>query len=125
MVTFEFPDFEPSVSFPVSEGVLSPQGNLKVDLDAVNVGGLTLTASRLHANNLAAYLNHADMDENGRQVFEKSLKIDAPRNEVRRLAVDLRGMVGPSCGVYALQVQGEGQAYWSENRGWRPSPTLA
>ncbi len=107
-LAFEFADRNPSLDFPAGRGVLSPQGNLKVDVDVVNLSGVRLTAWKLHANNLAAFLqkNGGGDADTGRDLLSKTVKVNVPRNEVTRLAVDIKGMVGSECGVYSVQASG-------------------
>lgn len=114
-LAFEFADREPSLNFPADRGVLSPQGNLKVDVDVVNLSGVQLTAWKLHANNLAAFLqkNGNGDERTGRHLLTKSVKVNVPRNEATRLAVDIKAMVSSECGVYSVQAHGD-------STGWGP-----
>lgn len=53
----EIPDRRPSVGFTLDRGILSPHSNLLVEVQTVNVAGLRIGASRVHANNLTSHLH--------------------------------------------------------------------
>ena len=103
-VTFEVPDRSPCLAFPVSQGTLMPGGRMQVDLKAVNVAGLKLTAHRIYANNLVPHVRGQDMAETSRQLWEKTFPLNLARNTVSSLALDLRDLLGGgACGVYVVQ----------------------
>lgn len=110
-VTFTMPDREPDVAFACREGVLSPTGNLLVDLKAVNVAGLNLRASRVHANNLIAHLRGDGPTAVARELPLKTIKLSGRQNEVESLALDLRAMLGEPLGIYCINASATGESW--------------
>jgi hypothetical protein len=104
-VSFEVPDREPSIHFPMQTGILSPGGNLAVDVKAVNVGGLVLNAARVHANNLCAHLRGDRKRATSRELPSKTIHLDLARNVPASLALDLRGLLGEPLGVYSVEAE--------------------
>lgn len=104
-VSFDVPDREPAVQFPVQRGILGPGGNLTVDVKAVNVAGLTLNAARLHANNLCAHLRGDRKGATSRELPKKTIHLDLARNVPATLALDLRELVGEPLGVYSVEAE--------------------
>ncbi len=100
-VSFDIPDRQTAVRFELSNGVLSPQGNLQTELTVVNTSKLAVSAVRLHANNLAAFLSGQDIDEVGREVLKKDIPLDLPRNQLKTLVLDLRSLLGQASGAAA------------------------
>jgi len=101
-VKFDIPDRDPTVSFPLSRGILAPEGNLLLDLSTVNIAGLEIEARRVHANNLVSHVRGDGSAETADEVATKKIRCDAPRNVVRKAALDLRGLLGSANGVYHL-----------------------
>ncbi|HVP10283.1 MAG TPA: MG2 domain-containing protein [Phycisphaerae bacterium] len=100
-VSFEVPDRRPTVLFPLSEGILSPAGNTAVEVEAVNVGGLSVNVSRLHANNLVSALHHRRaVEETHRQLPERTLPLKLARNVPAKMLLDLRELVDRPMGVF-------------------------
>ncbi|MDD4892029.1 MAG: hypothetical protein PHU85_19075, partial [Phycisphaerae bacterium] len=93
-IYFEVPDREPAVRFPFANGILSPQGNLSLDAELVNVVGVKLAMAKVHANNLVAHLNEADEAMTSRSLPEKTIKLDLPHNQPTKTALDLGALLG-------------------------------
>ncbi len=102
-VSFEIPDREPAVRFPVSTGFLHPAGNLLLDVEVVNVAGLDVTASQVFSNNLAAHLRGEDQRATSREIAHRTIAFDQPRNKPATLAVDLMALLGSSKGIYKVE----------------------
>jgi alpha-2-macroglobulin len=103
-VAFEIPDRDPTIRFPLTEGILSPEGNTAIEVEAVNVGGLRVNVARLHANNLVAALHHRrDPEETHRQVPEKTLPLKLARNAPAKMLLDLRELVDRPRGVFNIE----------------------
>jgi len=99
-VSFTVPDRRPAIRFPNGSGVLSPKGNLVLDLTVANVGGLKVHASRVHANNLLAHLREADADVTARSEVDKTFALSLVYNEPTKFALDLRQLIGRPLGIY-------------------------
>ncbi|MBI5725745.1 MAG: hypothetical protein HZA50_17430 [Planctomycetes bacterium] len=104
-VSFDIPERTPRVAFPVSTGAISPMGNLCVDLDVVNIARLQISACKIHPNNLVSFLQHASEELSGRQLAEKTVPVNLPRNQPGRVAVDLGGLFEGGKGVYRMHVR--------------------
>jgi len=102
---FTLPDRDPTISMPFSSGILSPGGNLLLDVKAVNIQEVKILASRLHANNLIAHLRDSRSSDTSRELPERTVKLDWPRNEPKSAALDLRPIVNNQRGVYQVEVQ--------------------
>ena len=130
-LTFEIPDRDPALGFPLSRGTLMPGGQMQVDLKAVNVSGLKLTAYRVYANNLVAHVRGEGPEEIGRQLLEKTIPLGLARNAITTLALDLRQLLsnpvsGPTqvpstqenspaaSGVYVVKVEATDRS-WTED----------
>jgi hypothetical protein len=113
-LTFDVPERNPGIAFPFRQGTLMPGGNLQLDLRAVNIAGLKLQASRVHANNLAAHVRGDDPDITARQVREKTVSLALPRNVVSDMALDLRDLLGTSSGVFHVCAAATDQAWTSD-----------
>jgi uncharacterized protein YfaS (alpha-2-macroglobulin family) len=113
-LSVEIPDLPAVLRIPESRGILSPHGNLTLDLKACNIEGLTLSATRLHANNLVPHLRGEDDDATSRQIVERPIKLKSTRNKPIDLAIDLRQLLeknasGP--GVYRIKARAD-KPYW-------------
>ena len=101
-ISFDVPDREPLVRFSTGPGVLTPQGNLVVDIKSVNIGGLTLSASRVHANNIVAHLQGQYHRRTSRSLAERTIALNHPQNIPTTDALDLGGLLDEPLGVYRL-----------------------
>ncbi|MEX2215028.1 MAG: MG2 domain-containing protein, partial [Phycisphaeraceae bacterium] len=112
--SFTIPDRDPSLIIPDNRGILSPHGNLLLDMKAVNVEAFTLSAWKLHANNLVPYLRGDDEDATSRQLVQREIKLNAKKNELKEVTVDLRQILDKSAaspGTYKLEARAE-RPYW-------------
>lgn len=110
-VTLNVPEREPTVSFPLSRGILSPEGNLLLDLSTVNTSGLEIEARRVFANNIVPHVRGDGEAETSDEVASKKIKCDAPRNVVRKAALDLKSLLGKATGVYHLSARATDHAW--------------
>lgn len=101
-ISFRIPDRRPDVTFPESHGILSQNGNLELELESVNVSGVRLTASRVHANNLVAHLQGTSRQRTSRDLDERVLKIAAKPNETAKQILNLREWLDEPLGVYRI-----------------------
>lgn len=112
-VRFEVPHPRPTVRLPAQQGILSPYGNLELPVEVVNVQSLDLTASRVHVNNLVAYLHQPHRQSwTGREVLRDSFPIDSVPHEPQTALLDLRELVGSRPGIYRLEARAS-QRRWS------------
>ena len=101
-ISFRIPDRRPDVTFPESHGILSQNGNLELELESVNVSGIRLTASRVHANNLVAHLQGTSRRRSSRDLEERVLKVQSKPNETARQILNLRELLDEPLGVYRI-----------------------
>ena len=116
-VSFEIADRQPAVHFPVCEGILSPEGNAAIEVQAVNIGGLRVEVARLHANNLVAALHRdhdPDPEQTHRQLPEKTLPLALPRNTPTKMLLGLRELVDQPCGVFQVAASATDQEWTSD-----------
>ncbi len=116
-VSFEIPDREPSLSIPASRGILTPGGNLALDLRTANVESVKLAAWKLHANNLVPHLRGEDVRATSRRLVERDFKLHAKRNEPHVAAIDLRQLFDKAAaapGVYHIEARAE-KPHWLED----------
>jgi alpha-2-macroglobulin len=104
-VRFRIPDRAADVEFPNGNGILSTNGNLEVELQTVNVGGLEVRASRVHANNLVAHLHGEWQRQTSRSLGEKSFRLSGARNESVSQVVALRDLLEEPSGLYRLEAR--------------------
>lgn len=114
VVSFEVPDREESLRFPIRRGVLSPEGNLSVDLRAVNCDHVRLVVAKLHENNLVAHLRGEDADATSRTVVERDLTTRASRNVPTTIGLDLRELVPSPGGIYHLEARSK-REFWTRS----------
>lgn len=102
VISFEIPDREPSVRIPFGNGILSPRGNLAVELKAANIAGVRVRAARVHQNNLASHLRGDHSQATSRELPEKTISLSLARNTVGAQVLSLRELIGEPLGVYHL-----------------------
>ena len=106
-VSFSIPEREPTVEFAQNQGVLSPQGNLSLDVKTVNVGQLRFRATRIHANNLVQHLQGRYTFDIGRTVVEKSVKVKGSRTEPQTQVLELKKLLNDASplGIYEIEAR--------------------
>ncbi|MEI7657305.1 MAG: MG2 domain-containing protein [Phycisphaerae bacterium] len=102
-VTIEEP--HPAVRIPLSRGVLSPQGAMLLDVETVNVRGLVVTASRVHRNNLGAFLAGNAPTFTSSELPERTFPLDTTPNVVAKGTLDLESLLGGQPGVFRVGVR--------------------
>ncbi len=113
-LTIEVPDRDPVLRLPDSRGILSPHGNLTLDLKTCNIEGFTLGATRLHANNLVPHLRGEDEEATSRRIVERLITLKSNRNQPVDVAIDLRQLLdknGAGPGVYHIHARAK-KPYW-------------
>lgn len=106
-VSFSVPDREPTVHFAQTQGILSPQGNLALDVKTVNVGQLRFRATRVHANNLVQHLQGRYTFDIGRTVVEKTVKVNGSRTEPQTQVLELKKLLNENSplGIYEIEAR--------------------
>ena len=117
---FIFPDVEPSVRFPEADGVISPEGSLRVPVESVNYDKLRVIVWRLYDNNIplasrGGFGYGGYPTELSRLVVSKEFSVKGRPNETARRALDLRPLLEGERGVFYIVAQGMGRS-WSEAR---------
>jgi uncharacterized protein YfaS (alpha-2-macroglobulin family) len=102
-VTVEEPDS--AVRIPLSRGVLSPQGAMQLDVETINVRGLVIGASRVHRNNLGAFLAGNAPAFTSRELPERTFPLESRPNAVVKGTLDLESLLGGQTGVYRVGVR--------------------
>ena len=115
-IPFTVPQREPMVRFGMSNGILSPNGHLQLDVETVNVGHVKIRAHRVHANNLVPFLHegsHYRDDQFSRTIIEKSIAIPGAGSEPRKHVLDLRQTLGQQqpLGTYLFEVRATDQTW--------------
>lgn len=76
------------------QGILIPDGNLTVDVRCVNINGVRMSGSKLHANNLAAFLQGRNDAATMRSiVHERQRSLDLAKDIPQTVALDLRQLL--------------------------------
>jgi alpha-2-macroglobulin len=97
------PEYQTRFQFEYREGILSPLGNLQLDVKAVNVDGLELKAWRVHANNLISHLqNKYDTQATSRLILTKEVKLNLQHNKPRDLMLDINDLIPAKTGIYRI-----------------------
>ncbi len=92
----------PGLDFCSQRGFLHPYGNLLLELEATNVAGVALEAREILPVNLVHALQEHDIDATARVLAKQTIPLDLRRNELRKLAVDLRKLLGMSRGFFQI-----------------------
>ena len=99
----QIPEYQPRFQFTYRNGILSPLGNLKLDVKAINIEGLMLEAWRVHANNIVSHLrNTRYVESTSRMVFKKEIELNMPANKPQSMTLDLEGLLPVSTGIYRV-----------------------
>ncbi len=128
-VFFDIPHRPADLKISGGQGILIPDGNLTLDVKCVNVDGVRMSASRLHANNLAAFLQgRGDVRTMRSLVQERMRSLDLKRDVPQTVALDLKQLLGvgkerrddandpslPLTGIYQVSVA-DANEYWNRD----------
>jgi uncharacterized protein YfaS (alpha-2-macroglobulin family) len=112
---FKMPSRSPSIEFVRSRGVLSPKGNLSLELKTVAVSDIRLSATKVYPNNLAAHLRGqylSRVGRDGRELFSEVLAIEGGgTSSLKTTLLRLSDWIDKPLGLYSIQAE-------SENRRW-------
>ncbi len=112
---FIFPDREPSVRFPgAGDGVISPEGSLRIPVESVNYDKLRVTVWRLYDNNipLAAIGGVPGgyfQTQLSRLAVSREFSVKGKPNETARRALDLKPLLSGGRGVFLVSARGLGR----------------
>lgn len=106
-VPLTIPEREPTVEFAQRQGILSPRGNLSLDVKTVSVNQLRFRATRIHANNLVQHLQGRYTFDIGRTVVEKTVKFNGSRREPQTQVLELKALLGDQAplGIYEIDAR--------------------
>lgn len=108
------PDRATAIRIPRSRGILSPAGNMGLDIRTVNCGELECRATRVYPNNLVAQLHGGSDSETGKALGTRSLKISAPRNQPTMSLLALDEILPPTAGMYSIRVNSK-ESRWDND----------
>lgn len=122
-ILVEVPHRPSELRITSGQGILIPDGNLSIDVQCVNVQGVRMSGSKLHANNLAAFLQGRNETATMRSlVHERQRSLDLPKDTPQTVALDLRQLFAserpttdpptPLTGIYRVSVADVGD-YWN------------
>lgn len=104
-LTIDIPHRPADLRIAAGQGILIPDGNLTLDLQCVNIDGVHMSASRLHANNLTAFLQSRNDSATMRSiVHERVRSLDLPKDQSQTVALDLRQLLATDRGQRREQV---------------------
>jgi hypothetical protein len=112
-VTFEIPGRRPEIRFSNYSGILSPGGNLMLDMKAVNVKGARFHVWRVHENNLASHVQGQWRNATSRMMPVKTMEFESSPNEVKSYAVDIRELISGRRGIYHIEAESVSPRYLS------------
>ncbi|MCE5325184.1 MAG: hypothetical protein LLG01_02095 [Planctomycetaceae bacterium] len=111
----EVPHRSPSLNMPNSRGVLSPQGNMLLELKTVNVPAVQIKTARVYSNNLVPHLV-SYYGQWSRPQAEKTVALDTPIDQPTTVALDLAALTGRTPGIYTVEVH-RSDSRWDYERG--------
>ncbi|MCE5280460.1 MAG: MG2 domain-containing protein [Planctomycetaceae bacterium] len=114
-VYVEVPHRSPSLNMPNTRGVLSPQGNMLLELETVNVPAVKIKTARVHNNNLVPHLVSYYRQWSRPQV-EKTVPLDTPADQPTTVGLDLASLTGRTPGIYTVEVH-RVDSRWDYERG--------
>ncbi len=114
-VSVRIPNRRPRVNFPDRNGVLSPHGNLSLNLNTVNVSGLRISASNVHANNLVAHLQGTWQRRTSRSLPTTTLRLDQTKNQTIASTLELKSLLNGPSGLYHIQASATDEAWVSDS----------
>jgi uncharacterized protein YfaS (alpha-2-macroglobulin family) len=116
--SFVMPKRYPSVSFVQNHGVLSPKGNLEIELKTCSIQNLRLSATKIYRNNLASHLRGDSRyrpERIGRELFSTVKPIRDGGNSVRSSVINLKDWMDKPLGLYYLQAENE-ESSWHDDQ---------
>ena len=86
--TIKIPHRPADLEITAGQGILIPDGNLTLDLKCVNIDGVRLSASRLHVNNLASFLQGRNDTATMRSLVQERVRsLDLTKDEPQTIGL--------------------------------------
>ncbi|MCP5020137.1 MAG: hypothetical protein GY930_00035, partial [bacterium] len=111
---FKVPARSPRVSMPEGNGLLMPDGELRLGLRVTNIQNLEVSTTRLHANNLVSHLHHNSARETSQAKKTKRYELDLDANVVTDSSLSLRDLIEEPLGVYQVSARNK-DSYWNRD----------
>ncbi len=102
-VSVDVPDYRSQLMFKHTKGILSPQGQLALEMRAVNLEALKIDVHRILENNLVPYLHGPDINTVSRVVVDRTVSLDMTHNQPEDVLLELKSLV-QGTGVYRIDV---------------------
>ncbi len=113
--SIEIPPRPANLSIGADRGVLSPAGNLTLDVQAVNVGGIEVSTQRVHANNLVAHVRGERARATSRELGKLGFPLELAEDQIEELTLDLAQVLASAPGVYHLELRAT-EGRWVRDR---------
>ncbi|MCF7957288.1 MAG: hypothetical protein K9M57_02435, partial [Phycisphaerae bacterium] len=108
------PNRRTDIAFTHNKGILSPDGNMALDIKAVNVKEVHFSTWRLHANNLVTHLHNNATSETSRSIATKTITMDLHHNQIQDVVLDLNELLKNPLGIYRINANVPGR--WSSDQ---------
>jgi uncharacterized protein YfaS (alpha-2-macroglobulin family) len=115
---FVLPKRYPAVSFVQDHGVLSPQGNLEIELKTCSIANLRLSATKIYPNNLGSHLrgdSRYSPQRIGKELFSTVKPVKEGANSVRSSVINLKDWIEKPLGLYYIQAENE-ESSWHDDQ---------
>ena len=123
---FVLPKRYPEVSFVQDHGVLSPKGNLEIELKTCSIQNLRLSATKIYPNNLGSHLrgdSRHSPQRIGKELFSTVKPIKegggggggGGANSVRTSIINLKDWIEKPLGLYYIQAENE-ESSWHDDQ---------
>ena len=112
---FKMPRRSPSLEFLHGRGVLSPQGNLSLELKTIAVRDVRLSATKVYPNNLASHLRGESLSRVGRELFSKVVPVEGgAASSLKTSLVHLADWIEKPLGLYSVRAESVHQR-WTDD----------
>lgn len=109
---FKVPARASRVAMPDGNGLLMPDGELRLGLNVTNIQNLMVSTTRLHANNLVSHLHNNSARETSQAKKTKLYELDLDANVVTDSSLSLRDLIEEPLGVYRVSARSK-DSYWN------------
>ncbi len=113
-IDVEIPDRRPDVAFALTDGILSPQGNLQLELRSIGIEAVSLSSHRVHVNNLVPHLLGEYTWRTARLIAEKRVPLLDGKNQTSRRMVDLKPLIDKPTGIYRIRAAATDHTWTSD-----------
>ncbi|MBN38424.1 MAG: hypothetical protein CMI29_08155 [Opitutae bacterium] len=115
---FVLPKRRPEVSFVQDHGVLSPKGNLEIEIKTCSIDNLRLSATKIYPNNLGSHLrgdSRYNPERIGKELFSTVKPIRQGDDSICLSVVNLRDWIEKPLGLYYVIAQNE-ESRWHNDQ---------